>query len=91
MAVLDDFHPVPALTGCQAVGASVVEDEKVRLHEGPEQPWEVAVSMGQFEISSWWTTTVGALQGQHALCHNAKACPHTHLKCAIKAVRPANT
>ena len=63
MAVFDDFHKITALTGGQAVGAPIVEDEKVRFHEGPEQPWEASVhcpageclhsprgAMGQFEI-----------------------------------------
>ena len=50
MTVLDDFHQVPALPGGQAVWAPVVEDEQVRLHKRPEQPWEAAVTMSQFEI-----------------------------------------
>ena len=50
MTILDDFHQVPALPGGQAVWAPVVEDEQVRLHKRPEQPWEAAVTMSQFEI-----------------------------------------
>lgn len=50
MAVFDYFHKITALTGGQAVGALIVEDEKVRLHEGPEQSWVASVAMGQLEI-----------------------------------------
>ena len=50
MAVFDDFHQVSALTGRQAVGAPVVEDEQVRLYQGPEDPWEASVAVGEFEV-----------------------------------------
>ena len=50
VAVLDDFHQVAALTGGQAIRAPVVQDEEVRLDQGPEQPRKAAIAMGQFEI-----------------------------------------
>lgn len=50
VAVFDDFHQVAALTGGQAIWAPVVQNEQVRLNQGPEQPRKAAVSMGQFEI-----------------------------------------
>ena len=50
VAVLDDFHQVAALAGGEAIRTPVVEDEQVRLDQGPEQAWKAAVAMGQFEV-----------------------------------------
>ena len=50
MAIFDDFHQVPALTGGQTVGAPIIEDKEVRLYEGAEHPWEAAVTVGEFEV-----------------------------------------
>jgi hypothetical protein len=50
VAVVDDFHEVTALTSGQAVGGPAVKDEQVRLYQGPEDPWEASVAVGEFEV-----------------------------------------
>ena len=49
-AVLDDLHQVAALAGGQPVGAPVVEDQQVGLHQATEQAGEPAVAMGELEF-----------------------------------------
>ena len=51
VAVLDDFHEIPALSGGQAVGSPVVEDQHVGPDELAEQPGKAAVAMGQLKVA----------------------------------------
>jgi len=37
MAVLDDLHEIAPLTGGQAIGAPIIENEQVSFHKGSEQ------------------------------------------------------
>ncbi len=50
VAVLDDFHEVPSLTGGQTIRTPVVQYEQVHFHEGSEQAWKASVAMGQFGV-----------------------------------------
>lgn len=50
MAVLDDLHEIAALSGVQAIGAPIIENEQVSFHKGSEQAGKASVAMGQVEI-----------------------------------------
>lgn len=48
--VFDDFHQITALVGGEAVGATVVKDQKLRFGEASKQTRETAVAMRQFQL-----------------------------------------
>ena len=50
VSVLDDFHEIAPLIGVETVRAPIVEDQEVRLGEGPEQVGVASVGAAGFEF-----------------------------------------
>ena len=50
VALLDDLHRVAALGGCQALGAPIVQDQKVDPGSLAEQPIEATVAARELEV-----------------------------------------
>ena len=85
VAILDDFHEIAALTGGEAVGTPIIEDEEIDLDQHSEQPREPTVAVSEFEIGEQArragvvdgvTVAAGLVRqraGQPGLAHAAQA------------------
>lgn len=52
VAVLDDFHQMPSLTGIETVRSPVIEDQQLSFGQASEEPREAAVGMSQFKLAA---------------------------------------